>query len=42
MFGGLSGMMKQLQETQKKVAETRKQSDTVLMSHSGMGEIPRL
>ena len=29
MFGDLSGMMKQLQETQKKVAEKRKQLDTV-------------
>ena len=39
MFGDLSGMMKQLQETQKKVAEKRKQLDTVLIDEVLKGKV---
>ena len=39
MFGDLSGMMKQLQETQKKVAEKRKQLDTVLIDEVLKGNV---
>ena len=39
MFGDLSGMMKQLQETQKKVAEKRKQLDTVLIDEVLEGKV---
>ena len=34
MFGDLSGMMSKLQETQKKVEETKKRLDTVLIEES--------
>ncbi len=35
MFGDLVGMMGKLKETQKKVAETKKRLDTVLVEESG-------
>lgn len=34
MFGDLMGMMGKLKETQKKVAETKKRLDTVMVSES--------
>lgn len=39
MFGDISGMMKQLQETQKKVEETKKRLDTVLIDEETSGKI---
>ena len=39
MFGDISGMMKQLQETQKKVEETKKRLDTVLIDEETAGKV---
>lgn len=39
MFGDISGMMKQLQETQKKVEETKKRLDTVLIDEDTAGKV---
>jgi DNA-binding YbaB/EbfC family protein len=39
MFGDISGMMKQLQETQKKVEETKKRLDTVLIDEETSGKV---
>lgn len=38
MFGDLSGMMSKLQETQKKVEETKKRLDTVLIEESSSNQ----
>ena len=39
MFGDISGMMKQLQETQQKVEETKKRLDTVLIDEEIAGKV---
>lgn len=39
MFGDISGMMKQLQETQQKVEETKKRLDTVLIDEDTSGKV---
>ena len=39
MFGDISGMMKQLQETQKKVEETKKRLDTVFIDEETAGKV---
>lgn len=39
MFGDISGMMKQLQETQQKVEETKRRLDTVLIDEETVGKV---
>lgn len=39
MFGDLSGMMNKLQEAQKKIEETKKRLDTVLIDEETPGKI---
>ena len=39
MFGDISGMMNQLQEAQKKVAETKERLNTVLIDEETSGKV---
>ena len=39
MFGDISGMMKQLQEAQQKVEETKKRLDTVLIDEGSADKV---
>lgn len=39
MFGDISGMMNQLQQTQQKIEETKKRLDTVLIDEETSGKI---
>ena len=39
MFGDISGMMKQLQEAQQKVEETKKRLDTVLIDEGSTDKV---
>lgn len=39
MFGDISGMMNKLQEAQKKIEETKKRLDTVLIDEESVGKV---
>ena len=39
MFGDISGMMNQLQQTQQKIEETKKRLDTVLIDEDTAGKV---